>query len=94
MAGTRRAVTVDVPAVRRKPGPRVRDPRRNAPVDTSAVEARIRAEIEEAIGFGRWHETHKTGEAEWWRLYVASLFGLLADRWALMTIVLGEMEHD
>ena len=64
-------------------------------VDTSAIEARLRAEIAEAIDIGREHErSGNRAEAEWWTLYVAALFGLVTDHWALMTIALEEMEHD
>lgn len=64
-------------------------------VDTSAVEARLRAEAADAIATGRWHAgVGNQAEAEWWTQYVAALFGVLSDRWALMTIALGEIDHD
>jgi hypothetical protein len=83
-----------------------RPPARARAVDTTAADTRIRLELIDAIDRGRAWETeaqaHPEGsperaaceaEAEWWTLYVAALFGLLTDRWALMTIALGEIDH-
>lgn len=66
---------------------------RGGRVDTSKIEARLRAELAEIIELGQAAISEgREADAMWFLAYATALYGLITSDWGLMTIAFQELD--